>query len=511
MALIMVATVVVPCSAAAQGVPLRVGLWSIPTVLDPATALEGPVPLIARQVFDTLLQYRDGSSDVEPGLATSWSVSRDGLSWTFRLRDGVRFHDGTPLTSRQVAESLDRIVVPSHALAPSPNPGGVRLLRGSPGVVKEILTPDSRTVQINLLLPYAPILSVLAHPVFSIVHAGTGAARWIGTGAYSVSEMSPGRILLDANLSYWAAPPKTARIQFLEAGDAARAEADVEARNLDILIPPSAPSRMHGALSVASWRIGYLAVQHEREPFKRKKVRQAITAALSAAAITAAVEPQAIASSLFLPRGVWASADTPPLAGADPASAKRLMNEAGVGQGVTTSLVADTGAGPEVARAAEAIRTALGAASITVNLRPLATDAALHAMQNGAADLALAEAQAGGGDPHLLLYPLSTSEGAVRGPTATNFSFYRNARLDDLLIRASQISFRPERLRVYGRAQVFLAEEIPWIPLYVRFYWAVVRPEVRNFRLHPSGNHRLDRAWIETPPPLPPAPPPRTP
>src|SRR6266508_2694103 len=164
MALIMVATVVVPCSAAAQGVPLRVGLWSIPTVLDPATALEGPVPLIARQVFDTLLQYRDGSSDVEPGLATSWSVSRDGLSWTFRLRDGVRFHDGTPLTSRQVAESLDRIVVPSHALAPSPNPGGVRLLRGPPGVFKEILTPDSRTVQINLLLPYAPILSVLAHP-----------------------------------------------------------------------------------------------------------------------------------------------------------------------------------------------------------------------------------------------------------------------------------------------------------------------------------------------------------
>ncbi len=511
LALLMIATVGVPCSAAAQGVPLRVGLGSIPTVLDPATALEGSVPLIARHVFDTLLQYRDGSSDVEPGLATSWSVSRDGLSWTFRLRDGVRFHDGTPLTSRQVAESLDRIVVPNHALAPSPNPGGLRLLRGSPGVVKEILTPDSRTVQINLLLPYAPILSVLAHPVFSIVNAGTGTTRWVGTGAYSVSEMSPGRIVLDANPSYWAAPPKTARIQLLETGDAARAEADVEARNLDILIPASAPSRMQGALSVASWRIGYLAVQHEREPFKRKKVRQAITAALSAAAITAAVEPQAIASRLFLPRGVWASADTPPLAGGDPASAKRLMNEAGVGQGVTASLVADAGAGAEVARAAEAIRTALGAASITVNLRALSTDAALHAMQNGTHDLALAEAQAEGGDPHLLLYPLSTSEGAVRGPTASNFSFYRNARLDDLLIRASQISFRPERLRVYGRAQAFLAEEIPWIPLYVRLRWAVVRPEVRNFRLHPSGNHRLDRAWIETAQPLPPAPPPRTP
>jgi ABC-type transport system substrate-binding protein len=128
-------------------------------------------------------------------------------------------------------------------------------------------------------------------------------------------------------------------------------------------------------------------------------------------------------------------------------------------------------------------------------------------MQNGTHDLALAEALAEAGDPHMLLYPLSTSEGAVRGPTATNFSFYRNARLDDLLIRASQISFRPERQRVYGRAQAFLADEIPWIPLYVRLHWAVARPEVRNFRLHPSGNHRLDRAWIDTAPPVPPAPP----
>ncbi len=508
--LALLAVFALPGSVAGQGVPLRVGLSSIPAVLDPATALEGSIPLIARQVFDTLVQYREGSSDVEPGLATSWTVSRDGLSWTFRLREGVRFHDGTPLTSRQVAESLDRIVVPSHALAPLPNPGGPRLLRGSPGVIKEIVTPDPRTVQINLLLPYAPILTVLAHPVFSVAHSGTGATRWIGTGAYSVSEVSPGRMTLDANPSYWGAPPRTARILLLDASDAAKAEADVDARTLDILIPSSAPSRMQGALSMASWRIGYLAVQHEHEPFRRKKVRQAIAAALSPATITSSVEPLAVALGLFLPRGVWASADTPLLALGDPTAAKRLLSEAGVGQGITASLIADAGAGPEVARAAEAIRLALGAASITVNVKAQPTEAALPAMQNGTNDLALAEGRAEGGDPHLLLYPLSTSEGAVRGPNGSNFSFYRNTRLDDLLIRASQISFRPERQRVYGRAQAFLAEEVPWIPLYVRLHWAVVRPEVRNFRLHPSGNHRFDRAWIETAPPAQPVPP-RTP
>jgi len=199
-----------PAAAAAQSAPLRVGLPSIPAVLDPATALEGPVPLIARQVFDTLLQYREGSSDVEPGLATSWSVSKDGLQWSFRIRDGVRFHDGTPLSARHVAESLDRIIVPLHPLAPSPNPAGARLLRGSPGVVKEILTPDPRTVQINLLLPYAPILTVLAHPVFSIALSGTGAMRWIGTGPYSVTEVSPGRITLEAHTPRGRNKPRAA-------------------------------------------------------------------------------------------------------------------------------------------------------------------------------------------------------------------------------------------------------------------------------------------------------------
>src|ERR1700675_3613863 len=98
--LAVLAAVATPGRAEAQGVPLRVGLPSIPAALDPATALDGPVPLIARQVFDTLVQYREGSSDVEPALATSWTVSRDGLQWTFRIRDGVRFHDGTALAAR---------------------------------------------------------------------------------------------------------------------------------------------------------------------------------------------------------------------------------------------------------------------------------------------------------------------------------------------------------------------------------------------------------------------------
>src|SRR5207249_471122 len=71
--------------------------------------------LPARQVFDTLVAYRAGTPDVEPALATRWSVSRDGLTWSFTLRDGVRFHDGTPLTAAEVAGSFTRQFRPEGA------------------------------------------------------------------------------------------------------------------------------------------------------------------------------------------------------------------------------------------------------------------------------------------------------------------------------------------------------------------------------------------------------------
>jgi len=220
----------------AQGGVLRVGLSSVPASLDPATTLEGPVSVIARQIFDTLVQYRDVSSDIEPGLAAQWSVSRDGLVWTFRLREGVRFHDGTVLTAQHVVESLDRVIQPNAAYAPSPNVAAPRLVRGTPGVVKEIRALDARTIQISLLLPYAPLPAVLAHPAFSIVLASSAGQRWVGTGPFALTEASLGRVVLDANPGYWGGPPRSTRLVFLDAGEDARGEALLDAQVVDVLL-----------------------------------------------------------------------------------------------------------------------------------------------------------------------------------------------------------------------------------------------------------------------------------
>ena len=177
---------------------LRVGVGAVPAVLDPATSLEGVTPLIARQIFETLVRFREGTSDIEPALALQWNVSKDGLVWSFRLREGVRFHDGIPLAAHHVAAVFERHLSQDHPLHPNQPAVWPRLLRGLPGVVKEVKAIDAKTVQITLVLPYAPLLTVLAHPAFGVIRGVPGEkapVRWLGTGPFRLAESAPGRVI----------------------------------------------------------------------------------------------------------------------------------------------------------------------------------------------------------------------------------------------------------------------------------------------------------------------------
>src|SRR5688572_31928269 len=144
---------------------LHIGVPGLPDTIEPGTALEGAGALVARQVFDTLVAYQEASTDIEPALATRWTVSREGLLWSFTLRDNVRFHDGKALTAADVVASLER------PLKVGTKPAAavwVALLRGAPGVIREVRAADTPTVQILLAQPYAPLLTVLALPGFAV-------------------------------------------------------------------------------------------------------------------------------------------------------------------------------------------------------------------------------------------------------------------------------------------------------------------------------------------------------
>ena len=480
---------------------VRVGALGIPAALDPATALEGTLPLIAHQVFDTLVAYHEGTTDVEPALATRWSVSRDGLTWSFTLRDGVRFHDGTPLTSAEVVASFMRQLRPD---ASGTSVVWSALFRGTPGIVRDVRAPDPRTVQIVLLQPYAPLVTVLAHPGLGVVKSvtgGDGTARLIGTGPYRVVDASPERLALEAVPGYWAAPPKSERLVFLEVGGDDQAEAELDARTIDIWFPPGPPRRTEGALSLPGLRVGYLAFQTEKVPFSRKKVRQAVAAALDPVVIGVALEGAAVPLQSFLPPGVWARREGSPVLGGSRRAVKTLLAEGGWSDAFTPTLLVPSEASPvNLPKVAEAIQVALGAQNIQLALRTEPLDAAQAILQKGDHDLALLEAPVTAGDPHLFLSPLSTTEVASKGPRTLNFSFYRNPTLDGMLIRASQLTFRTERQRLYHRAQFLLAQELPWLPIYVRLNWAVARGDVHGLRLHPTGFSRLDSVTLEAAP-----------
>jgi peptide/nickel transport system substrate-binding protein len=480
---------------------VRIGVVGLPATLDPMAALEGAGALVSRQVFDTLVAYRDSSTDVEPALATRWAVSRDGLTWSFTLREGARFHDGTPLTAREAAASFERWL---KAEARPPGGGMVwtTLLRGIPGVVKDVHAPDARTLRFVLLQPYAPLLTVLAHPGFGVARSATGpdgSPTLVGSGPYRLAEVAPGRMVLEAVAGHWTGGARAPRLVFLEMGSDEQAEGELDARGLDVWLPPGPPRRTDGALSIPGLHVGFLALQTEKAPFARHKIRQAVAAALDPTVLGAALGRAAVPLRSFLPPGVWARREAAALIGGSKQTVAALLREGGFVQGKGATLLVPVGEPTSVNRPklAEALYLMLHAADITVDLRIEPADAARSTTQSGAHDLVLGEAAVTGGDPHFLLYPLSTSEGAEKGARVSNLSFHRSPRLDDVLIRASQLSFRTERQRLYQRAQALLADEVPWIPLYVRLVWAVARPEVRGLRLHPTGVHRLHNVWLE--------------
>ena len=472
---------------------VRIGVVGVPATIEHGVALDGTSALVARHVFDTLVAYREGSSDIEAGLATRWSVSRDGLTWSFVLRDNARFHDGAPVTAADVALSFGRYLRPEGD--PLPTAAWAAMLRGAPGVIKDVRSADARTVQIVLNQPYAPLLTVLAHPAFGIARRGSGDAggRVVGSGPYRVVDTSPGRMALEAVPGHWSGPSRTERLVFLEVTTDDHADAEFDARALDVWFPPMPPRRVEWSLSAPGLRVGYLAFQTEREPFSKKRVRQAVAGAVDPTVVAVALERAAVPLQSFLPVGVWARREGGPLLGGTRDHVRKLLAEGGWPTTYKPTLVAvGDGQGLDVGKLAETLALVLGAADIPVTVRGGDEATARAALQKGDFDIALTEATVVGGDPHLFLFPLSTSEGVAKGPRALNFAFYRNPRLDDTLIRASQLAFRPERQRLYFRAQAMLAEEMPWVPLYVRLQWAVVRPEVKGLRLHPTGLHRLD-------------------
>jgi peptide/nickel transport system substrate-binding protein len=279
-----------------DGGTLRVGLSVEPDTLDPAASAQASAHQVFMQIYDTLVWLDPNTGEYAPGLAESWEIAEDGLSATFKLRDGVTFQDGTPFNADAVKFSFDRILDPEFT---SPT------ARGKLGTLSEVVVVDPLTVQLNYSAPFAPLLNGLSQHWTAIVspaaveqYGEDFGKNPVGTGSMKFTEWVPGdHISIERNPDDAWAPPfmenqgpsHLDRIDFKIVTENSARSAGLEAGDLDVVwnLPAADFDRLKAdsrfTVTAAPWSGGSLSLflNTERAPTDDLAVRQAILTGLN--------------------------------------------------------------------------------------------------------------------------------------------------------------------------------------------------------------------------------------
>jgi peptide/nickel transport system substrate-binding protein len=269
--------------------------------LDPAKETDGESLNVSDSIFDTLVQFKLGTTEVEPGLAQSWKVSTDGTMYTFKLRTGIKFHDGTPFDADAVVFSLLRQHDPKHEAFGYAKIWSYWNDMGMNTLVKSINKIDNTTVQFVLARPEAPFLANMAMAFASIV-SPTAVRKYkedfaknpVGTGPFKFVSWTKGeRIVLDANKDYWGVKPKLARVIFRSIPDSSARLNAFLAKEIHMMNQPT-PDQVGTikqrrpdavVLEAPGMNVAYLAFNVQKKPFDNPKVRQALNIAVNKDAI----------------------------------------------------------------------------------------------------------------------------------------------------------------------------------------------------------------------------------
>ncbi len=230
-------------TAAKADTTLVVAIAADPTGLDPEAVLNNTSGFVMATIYDSLVKYKAGSVDVEPGLAESWEASEDGLTYTFHLRKGVTFHDGTPLTGPNYIQTIKRLVDkqdPDSIFKTGPVEG---YIDDTYGEVTSYTAPDDNTVVFKFKESSAPFTTNLAM-VWNGVVSPTAVHKWgkdfrnhpVGTGPFIFKEWRQGdQVVLDANPNYWGGKPKVDHLVFKVMPDAQAALLAIKRGDVHIL------------------------------------------------------------------------------------------------------------------------------------------------------------------------------------------------------------------------------------------------------------------------------------
>jgi ABC-type transport system substrate-binding protein len=464
-----------------------------PRSLDPALSTDVPTGRAVAYLYDGLTTL-DPQAQLHPGLASSWDVSADGLTYTFHLRRGVVFHDGSPFSSRSVIASWQRVLDPSAQSGRGeplhPILGARDYQRGDATSIRGLSAPDDSTVVVRLVEPIAIFPKLLAMPVAAIVPEGAGAdlgERPIGTGPWRLVEWRHDDYLLFVrNERYWGTPPGADSLRARIIAEPSTAVAEFESGNVDILrVPPGEArewtenvARQRYLNSIPALQLVYVGINVNRGPLRDVRVRQALNHA---------IDTERIIERLVSGRGTRAAGVIPPsLAGHDStrtpyafdaARARQLLAEAGYAGGLDIELWCSTN--PLMVRIAETMQAYLNAVGIRTRIMSRESATVRTTARRGDVDLYLKDWYADYPDAENFLYPLLHSANHGAGG---NISFYANAEYDRV-VQASRVELdEARRLALYQQADALALAEAPMIFLYFYNELYAVQPWLQGFR-----------------------------
>jgi peptide/nickel transport system substrate-binding protein/oligopeptide transport system substrate-binding protein len=486
-----------------------------PPTLDPIRASEENSAVYVVNLFDGLVEFAPGGVEIVPAVAESWTVSPDGLTYTFRLRKGVKFHGGREVAAADVVYSLKRVLDPGSQSNFRPFlelvRGAAAYAAGKSSDLPGLAAPDPATVRIVLERPFGPFLSVLASQAGSIVPPEVYAdpnegylGRPVGCGPFRFESWDRGVSLsLAAFPGHWKGRPGLPGVTFRFISDAATALEEYRSGGLDLTNEVPAGRRDEIRTTLASdyrvWprlAVATLSFNHRIPPFEgNAALRRAAACTVDRDRIARVLQngKDRPATRLLPPEMLGHAAEPGPIR-YDLAEARRLLAEAGhpEGRGLPEFTYL-TPSNEAIVRWSQAILADLKAAGFKVRLKTLDFGAYTAAIQ-GAGEEGPPAALfnliwfADYPDPDNFLRLLLHSGVAS---TAGNFGRYRNAEVDRLLEEARHVTDPAARAELYRKAEDLALAEAALVPIYHYGDDALVKPNVAGLRPSPLGDYAI--------------------
>lgn len=500
-----------------QGGTLVYGRGADSVGLDPINVTDGESIRVTHNVFETLLEY-DQNLELQPKLATEYESSEDGLTWTFKLREGVKFHDGTDFNAEAVVFNFDRWMDPENPYHQGDFAYYPFLYGGFKGdenhLIEHVKATGEHELEIKLKRKTAPFLSYLAISMFGIASPAAieeyGEAlneHPVGTGPFKFESWNRNdTITLAKNEDYWmegkpyldkviyrVIPENSARLNALQTG-----EIDVlDGMNAGdtTVVEDTAGFEL---LKRPSFNIGYMAFNMEKEPFDDPLVRQAINMAIDKEEIVEAFySGLADTATSPLPPSLWGYDDSLEKYDYNVEEAKSLLKEAGLEKGFKTKLYTMSNPRPylpEPMKIAEAIQSDLAEVGIEAEIVSMEWATYLDDTSAGEHDMALYGWTGVMADPDNFLYP-NLSNTNIDKP-AQNIAFYDSEEFTALITEARETIDQDKRIELYKQAQQLFQKDAPWVMLAYTTPPLAQADYVEGYEPHPMSNDLLTDVYL---------------